>query len=312
MTPPHDTDRRVCFDFDIAFSNGGGLQGQDFRLDIDGDDILDSELAQYITRDLRLLMVGSVRILNKRIIAERHKRAAKVEAKAQAATSGVVSRLIDLSHAIRGGEVCYPGLPAPIVSDHLSHEASVGRYAEGVTFQIGRVDMVANTGTAIDAPHDRYPTMADVADLPISAVADLDAVVIRLQGMSSRGIAAEAIAATDVAGKAVLFDTGWAKLWGTPAYHDNQPFLSREGAALLVNHGARLVGIDALNIDDTDDPTRPSHSLLLAAGIPIVENLAALDALPNEGFKFTAAPMRLHGMGAFPVRAWARLLDEAW
>lgn len=284
MMSASDTDKRVCFDFDIAFSNGGGLQGQDFRLDIDGDDISDAELAQYIIRDLRLLMVGSVKILNKRIIAERHKRAVR----AQAAASGAASRLIDLSHV-----------------------ASAGRYAEGVTFQIGRVDMVANTGTAIDAPYHRYPTMADVADLPISAVADLDAVVIRLQGMSGCGIAAEAIAAKDVAGKAVLFDTGWAKRWGTPASQDEQPFLSREGAAHLVKRGARLVGIDALNIDDTDDPTRPSHSLLLAAGIPIVENLAALDALPNEGFRFTAAPMRLHGMGAFPVRAWARLPDEA-
>lgn len=307
MKSAPDTDKRVCFDFDIAFSNGGGLQGQDFRLDIDGDDISDAELAQHVIRDLRLLMVGSVKILNKRIITERHKRAAR----AQAAASGAASRLIDLSHAIRGGEVCYPGLPAPVVSDHLSHEASAGRYAEGVTFQIGRVDVVANTGTAIDASYHRYPTMADVADLPISAVADLDAVVIRLQGMSGRGIAAEAIAATDVAGKAVLFDTGWANRWGRPAYHDDRPFLSREGAAHLVKHGATLVGIDALNIDDTNDPTRPSHSLLLAAGIPIVENLAALDALPNEGFRFTAAPLRLHGMGAFPVRAWARLLEEA-
>lgn len=195
----------------------------------------------------------------------------------------------------------------------LQVQQALGRdpYAEGVTLQIGRVEMVANTGTAIDAPYHRYPKMTDVADLPISAVADLDGIVIRLQGMSGRGIAAEAIAATDVAGKAVMFDTGWAKRWGTAAYHDDRPFLSCEGAAHLVKHGARLVGIDALNLDDTDDPARRSHSLLLAAGIPIVENLAELDGLPNEGFRFTAAPMRVHGIGTFPVRAWARLPDEA-
>ncbi len=207
------SDKRVCFDFDIAFSNGGGLQGQDFRLDIDGDDISDEELGRFIIRDLRLLMVGSVRILNKRIIAERHKRTAKAEA---AGSSRLRADLFDLSHPIASGDLCYPGLPAPMVSDHLSHETSRGRYADGVTFQIGRVDMVADTGTALDAPYHRYPTMADIGELPLDQVADLDAVVVRLAGMAGRAITAEALAASEITGKAVLLDTGHGKYWGTP------------------------------------------------------------------------------------------------
>lgn len=70
------TQKRVVFDFEIDFSNGGGLQGQDFRLDIEGEDIADAELADYIVSDMRLLMVGGVRILNKRVIEEAHKRLA--------------------------------------------------------------------------------------------------------------------------------------------------------------------------------------------------------------------------------------------
>lgn len=307
MTSQPTADRRVCFDFEIAFSNGGGIQGQGFRLDIDGDDIEDAELGRLIVADLRLLMVGSVTIRNKTIIRERHKRIAR-PALPPADGDG---RLVDLSHAVASGEAHHPGLPAPAVTDHLSHAGSAGRYAPGVSFQIGRVDMVANTGTAVDAPYHRYPGLPDVADLPLSSLADLDGVVVRLDGMAGRAIGAEALAATPVAGRAVLLDTGRARRWGTPAYLQDRPFLTGDGARFLVDHGARLVGIDALNIDDTDDPERPAHSALLAAGIPIVENLAGLDGLPTEGFRFTAAPMRLRGMGAFPVRAWARLAAPA-
>jgi kynurenine formamidase len=295
--------KRVCFDFDIAFSNGGGIQGQDFRLDIQGDDISDEELGQMIVKDLRLLMVGSVRILNKSIIEERHKRASAALAPEQQSQT----KLVDLSHPILRGQACYPGLPAPMVSDHVSHEDSQGRYAPGVTFQIGRVDMVANTGTAIDAPYHRFPEGLDVAGLPLVACADLPAVVVRLSGLQGRAIDAVALAAADLRGKAVLLDTGFARLWGTEDYVKDSPFITARAAAYLVSQGAALVGIDALNIDDTSDPERPARSRLLAAGIPIVANLAALDGLPSEGFFFTAAPMKLHGMGAFPVRAWARL-----
>lgn len=295
-------DKRACFDFDIAFSNGGGIQGQDFRLDITGDEISDDALAEYIIRDLRLLMVGSVRILNKRIIHERHKRAA--QAAHEVAGQGWV---IDLSHRIHSGQDCYPGLPRPIFSDLLSHDDSKSRYAEGVSFQIGKIEMVANTGTAIEAPYHRFATGPDVSGLPLMAVADLNAVVIRLQGSNQRAITAEQLAAVDFSGSAVLLDTGRARLWGTDDYLHDMPYLSESGASHLARHGAKLVGIDALNIDDTRDPAIPAHSILLGAGIPIVENLAALDALPNEGARFTAAPLRFAGLGACPVRAWARL-----
>lgn len=297
--PTHE--QRVCFDFEVDFSNGGGIQGQGFRLDIDGDDIDNQALADYIVQDMRLLMVGAVRILNKTIIRERHRRQPK-----SASGDTVRPDLVDLSHVVHSGEDVYPGLPAPRVSDHLSHQASIGRYAEGVTFQIARIDMVANSGTAIDAPFHRYPGATDVAHLALCSVADVDAVVIHLQGMHGQVIDRAALAAIDVRQRAVLLDTGWAGRWGTPAYLQAQPFLSRDGAEYLRDQGAVLVGVDALNIDDTGDPQRPAHSILLAAGIPIVENLASLATLPAEGLRFSAVPMRMEGMGAFPVRAWAR------
>lgn len=299
-------DRRACFDFEVEFSNGGGIQGQGFRLDIDGGDIDDRVLADYIVRDLRLLMVGSVRILNKRIIAEPHKRSLRAERMAGPTTGR--ADLVDLSHVVHDGEPVYPGLPAPRISDHLSHVESRARYAAGVSFQIGRIDMVANSGTAIDAPFHRYPGKPDVSALPLAAIADVDAVVVHLQGMRGRCIDRPALGAIDVAGRAVLLDTGWSAHWGTPAYAEGWPFLGREAAIDLRDRGAQLVGIDALNIDDTSDPERPAHSILLAAGIPIVENLASLAALPAEGLRFSAVPMRAAGMGAFPVRAWARLV----
>ena len=299
-------DRRVCFDFEVEFSNGGGIQGQGFRLDIDGEAIDDRALADYIVRDLRLLMVGGVRILNKRIIAEPHKRALKVERM----TGQTADRadLIDLSHVVHDGEPVYSGLPAPRISDHLSHAESRARYADGVSFQIGHIDMVANSGTAIDAPFHRYPGQPDVSALPLAAIADVDAVVVHLQGMRGRRIDRDAFGAIDIAGRAVLLDTGWSAYWGTPAYAEGWPFLGREAAIDLRDRGARLVGIDTLNIDDTSDAERPAHSILLAAGVPIVENLASLAALPAEGVRFSAVPMRAAGMGAFPVRAWARLV----
>jgi kynurenine formamidase len=299
-------DRRACFDFEVEFSNGGGIQGQGFRLDIDGDDIDDQALADYVVRDLRLLMVGSVRILNKRIVAEPHKRPVEVERVAGQAIDR--TDLIDLSHVVHDGEPVYPGLPAPRISDHLSHAASRARYADGVSFQIGRIDMVANSGTAIDAPFHRYPDKPDVSALPLTAIADVDAVVVHLQGMRGRRIDRHALGAVDVAGRAVLLDTGWSVHWGTAAYAEGWPFLGRDAAIHLRDQGARLVGIDALNIDDTSDAERPAHSILLAAGIPIVENLASLVALPAKGLRFSAVPMRAAGMGAFPVRAWARLV----
>lgn len=299
-------DRRVCFDFEVDFSNGGGIQGQGFRLDIDGEDIDDRALADYVVRDLRLLMVGGVRILNKRIVAEPHRRPTRAEVVAGPTTGRV--DLIDLSHVVHDGETVYPGLPAPRISDHLSHAESRTRYAEGVSFQIGHIEMVANSGTAIDAPFHRYADQPDVSALPLAAIADVDAVVVHLQGMRGRCIDRHALGPIDVAGRAVLLDTGWSAHWGNAAYAEGWPFLGRDAAIHLRDRGARLVGIDALNIDDTSDAERPAHSVLLAAGIPIVENLASLVALPMAGVRFSAVPMRAAGMGSFPVRAWARLV----
>lgn len=296
-------DKRVQFDFEVDFTNGGGIQGQGFRLDIDGDDISDLELAEYIIKDLRLLMVGEVRIINKKIIHERHKRKSTITS-----NTGIKSTLIDLSHLIVNDMETYPGFPKPQVSDYLTYEESEGRYAPGVTFHISRVDMVANTGTAIDSPAHRYAGKPDISELSIDSVADLDGVVIRLEGMNGMAVSRQALSAYNVRGRAVLIETGHAKLWGTPAYFTAHPYLARDAAEYLRDEGASLVAIDSLNIDDTDDPHRPAHSVLLEAGIPVVENLRNLDQLPTEGFRFSAVPMKLQGMSAFPVRAWARLV----
>lgn len=206
-------------------------------------------------------------------------------------------RLIDLSHVIANGSVTYPGLPAPAISDHLTREASRSRYAPGTTFQIGRIDMVANTGTYIDAPSHRWENGLDIAALPLDRVAALDAIVI--DGTELRG--------ATFRGRAVLFRTGWSQHFGTPAYGNGHPFLTKETAQALIDGGALLAGIDSLNIDDTRDGERPVHTLLLQSGIPIVEHLTALDQLPSDGFRFFAVPARFAGMGSFPVRAFAML-----
>jgi kynurenine formamidase len=295
------TDKRVQFDFEVDFSNGGGLSGHDFRLDIDGDDIADAALADTIVRDLRLLMVGAVHIRNKTIIAEPHKRGVALADAADA------RRLVDLSHTIEDGMITYKGLPAPLICDHLSRVDSRAIYAPGTEFQIGRITMVANTGTYIDAPFHRYADGYDVAGFEMDSIADVDAVVVHLDGMRGRSIARSELAALDVANKAVLVHTGWSKHWRTDAYFENHPFLTADAAAYLRDAGARLVGIDSFNIDDTTDRTRPVHTTLLGAGIPIVEHLTALDTLPSSGFRFSAVPPKVRGLGTFPVRAFATL-----
>lgn len=295
------TDRRVCFDFEVDFSNGGGIQGQDFRLDIDGDGISDEALASYIIGDLRLLMVGAVRILNKRIIAERHKRPST----SPAAEGPPVARFLDLSHTIRDGLVTYKGLPAPVICDFMSREQSRALYAPGTEFQIGRIDMVANTGTYIDTPFHRFADGHDLCGLALETVSHRAAVVVRTQGAQARSIDWTAFAATDVRGKAVLVDTGWSTRFGSDAYFEGHPFLTEKAAVYLRDQGAVMVGIDSFNIDDVSGKDRPVHTALLAAGIPIVEHLTRLAELPAEGFFFTAAPPKIHGLGTFPVRAHA-------
>jgi kynurenine formamidase len=214
-------------------------------------------------------------------------------------------RVVDLTQVVRDGLVTYPGLPAPVIEDHLSREASRAIYAPGTEFHIARITMVANTGTYVDAPSHRYPDGDDVSRLPLDRVADLPGVVVDVRGATGRAIGAEAFVPVSVAGCAVLVLTGWSRLFGTPAYGEGHPYLTGDAVDHLVREGAVLVGIDSLNIDDTADLARPAHSGLLAAGIPIAEHLANLEALPASGFRFSAAPARFEGVGTFPVRAWA-------
>ncbi|MFC4309233.1 cyclase family protein [Steroidobacter flavus] len=300
---PASPQKRVQFDFEIEFLNGGGIQGQGFRLDIEGEDIDDSALAQYIVQDLRLLMVGRVAILNKTIIAEPHKRSratAAVEDKAAAT-------LIDLSHTIEDGMITYKGLPAPIICDHLSREQSRSLYAPGTEFQIGKITMCSNTSTYIDSPFHRYADGTDIAGLTLNTLVGLDAVVVHADGMSGRKIPAEAFGAIDVRGKAVLVHTNWSRHWRTDQYFEGHPFLTAEAAEYLKKGGAKLVGIDSYNIDDTTGGHRPVHTTLLGAGIPIVEHMRGLELVPATGATFTAVPPKVKGMGTFPVRAFATL-----
>ena len=222
--------------------------------------------------------------------------------------------LIDLSHTVEDGMITYRGLPGPAICDFWSRESSRGHYAEGVTFQIGRIDMVANTGTYLDTPFHRYADGHDLADLPLARCADLPGVVVRARE-GETAIGPERFAGLDLAGRAVLVHTGWDRHWGSDAYFEGHPFLTAEAAEALVAAGAALVGIDSLNIDAAEDLRRPVHSTLLAAGIPIVEHmtgLAALPAVPGDGgFRFSAVPVKVRGMGTFPVRAFARLEPPA-
>ncbi|WP_042166498.1 cyclase family protein [Paenibacillus gorillae] len=219
-------------------------------------------------------------------------------------------QIVDLSHTIEHGHITYPGMPAPQISDFLSFEEAKGKYAPGVAFNIGRIEMVANSGTSIDSPAHRYEGTADVADLPLAAVADLEGVVIRLVEFKERAITRQQLEGLGIRNRAVLIETGRGQAWGQPDYFTDHPYLTEDAAAYLKEEGALLVGIDSHNIDDTSDPLRPVHSILLAASIPIVENLTNLGQLPLEGFYFTAAPMKMKGMSAFPIRAWARLASN--
>lgn len=293
-------EHRACFDFEIGFANGGGLQGQGFRLDIAGDTISDSALAAQIITELQLLMVADVQIINKQIIAEPHKRPRLAHA-----TAGTSLNPIDLSHTIEAGMITYKGLPAPLVCDHLSREQSRGVYAPGTEFQIGRIEMVGNTGTYLDTPFHRYADGHDLAGLLLEQVSDVPALVVNVTGSAGRAIDWMHFAAVPVTGMAVLVHTGWDRHWRTDAYFEGHPYLTAAAADYLREHGARLVGIDSTNIDSTDGGERPVHTILLGAGIPIVEHMTNLSALPASGFRFFAAPPKISGMGTFPVRAHA-------
>ena len=216
-----------------------------------------------------------------------------------------MSRFIDLSHSVEHGMVTYKGLPGPVISDYLSRDQSRERYAAGTEFQIGKIEMVANTGTYIDSPFHRYAEGADLSRLELESIADVPGVVIhRTTGASAIGLAE--VQKLRLEGQAVLFHTGWDRHWRTDEYASgNHPFLTAEAAQHLVSAGVKLVGIDSFNIDDTSTGERPAHTILLRHGIPIVEHMRGLEELPDDGFRFFAVPVKIRGFGSFPVRAFA-------
>jgi kynurenine formamidase len=213
--------------------------------------------------------------------------------------------LIDVCHTVHDGMITYKGLPAPVITDHLTREASKSYYASGTEFQIGKIEMVANTGTYIDSPFHRYADGIDLAGLDLYSLANLEGIVIRKGEADQRAISAAGMTGLDVKGKAVLFQTDWDLRWRTEGYSDGtHPFLTAEAAEYLAQAGVALVGIDSYNIDDTDDRSRPAHSILLQHGIPIVEHLCGLRELPDRDFRFFAVPVKVKGFGTFPVRAF--------
>lgn len=213
--------------------------------------------------------------------------------------------LVDLSHRITAGMVTYPGLPGPRIADHISRDQTRERLGPDVSFQIGEITMVSNTGTYLDTPFHFYEAADDLSAIPLERLADLPGIVVRADP-GRRGIDAPDLDGLDVEGRAVLLRTGWDRHFGTEHYGaPEHPFLTRAAVDLLVARRAALVGIDSVNMDDMTDKSRPAHSGLLAAGVPIVEHLRGLDLLPPSGFRFSAVPPPIAGMGTFPVRAFA-------
>ena len=219
--------------------------------------------------------------------------------------------LIDVCHTIHHGMITYKGLPAPVITDHMSRLESRSRYEAGTEFHIGKIEMVANTGTYVDAPFHRYEAGKDLSELELRSVANLEGLVVRCVDRSGRAIGRDAFEGLDLTGKAVILHTGWDRNWRTEKYWEGtHPFINSEAAEYLADSSVALVGIDSYNIDDTADGTRPAHSILLAHGIPIVEHLRGLIELPDSGFRFFAVPVKVRNLGTFPVRAFAIVNTE--
>ena len=302
------TEYRAQFDAVVTFANGGGLRADGFRVDVPSPDVTEPEVAALFVGSLALLMVERVELAQLSVFAEPHKgtRGGPSDRTAAAPAAGPGrARIVDLSHPIRHGLITYPGLPAPEIRPQLTREQSRDRYAPGTEFQIDLITLAGNTGTYLDSPFHRFADGIDLATLPLESCVGLPAVLARTAGSGSRATDTGTLAALDVAGRAVLLHTGGDAGWGRPEYADHAPYLTEAGARWLAAHGARLVGIDSVNIDDVADGRRPAHSILLRAGIPVVEHLTGLDQLPPAGFWFTAAPIPLAGGTTFPVRAYA-------
>jgi kynurenine formamidase len=281
-------------------------------------------------RHLGLALVGSVELSNLEIVEEAHRGSRGVspdqgilddtpsEGPAGAARRpnplighhrpAQRGRLVDLSHTISEGLVTYPGIPEPVITPHLTREASREHYAPGTEFEIDVITMAGNTGTYLDSPYHRYADGGDLASLPLDTLVGIPAEVFRLTDAAERGIPAEVFFDRELAGTAVLLHTGWSRHFGRPEYAHGAPFLTEAGAQHLAEAGVAIVGIDSLNLDDAESAgERPAHSILLAAGIHVVEHLTALDDVPVRGARFTAVPPRVAGFGTFPVRAFAEV-----
>ncbi|MCI0158234.1 cyclase family protein [Leifsonia shinshuensis] len=300
------TEYRAHFDAVVSFVNGGGLTAEGFRLDVPSAAVEEAEVAELFVRHLGLALVGSVELRDLRLVEEPH-RGSRGMAAAAADDRGA-TRIVDLSHPIRAGLVTYPGLPEPVITPHLTREASRERYAPGTEFAMDVITMIGNTGTYLDSPFHRYADGGDLASLDLETLVGLRAEVFHLTDAGERGIPAEVFYDRELSGSAVLLHTGWDTRFGTPEYASGAPYLTEAGAEHLARSGVALVGIDSLNIDDTEnDGSRPAHSILLAHGIHVVEHLTRLGDLPARGARFTAAPPAVEGFGTFPVRAFAEV-----
>jgi kynurenine formamidase len=297
---------RARFDATVTFTNGGGLQVQGFLVDVPSVEVTSAEVGELFLDSLGLLMAGEVALHNLEIVEAAHKGTRGGPA-ADSRPSGGRTEYVELSHVIRDGMVTMPNLPGPELGLQLTREASREIYAPGTEFEIGRISMVANTGTYLDSPYHRYPDGHDLTGFPLDRLVDLPAIVVRVEDSGRLGVDAAALATYDVQGKAVLLHTGDDARFGTPQYVENAHFLTRDGAQWLIDNNAALVGIDAANIDDMTDGTRPAHTLLLGAGLPIVEHLTSLAQVPPTGATFTATPPRIAGLATFPGRAFATL-----
>lgn len=299
------TEYRAHFDASVSFVNGGGLTAEGFRLDVPSASVGEAEVAELFVRHLGLALVGAVELRELRIVAEPHRGSRGM---ATPSPDAPARRVVDLSHRIRAGLVTYPGLPEPVITPHLTREDSRARYAAGTEFAMDVITMIGNTGTYLDSPYHRYPDGGDLASLDLATLVGLPAEVFHLEDATERGIPASVFFDRDLAGTAVLLHTGWDTRFGTPAYASGAPYLTEAGAQHLADAGVTLVGIDSLNIDDTESGgTRPAHSILLAHGIHVVEHLTRLGDLPARGARFTAAPPAVEGFGTFPVRAFAEI-----
>jgi arylformamidase len=218
-------------------------------------------------------------------------------------SSAPARRFIDVSHTVENGMVTYQGMPGPVIADYRSRESSRQFYAPGTEFHIGRIDMVANTGTYVDAPFHRFSGGIDLSELPLASLADLPGT--RITADQHPLVDMDSFEGRDLSGKAVLVHTGWSRYWLTERYFSDPPFLTRKAAEFLAQSNVALVGIDSMNIDDINDKSRPVHTVLLQANIPIVEHLTNLGEVPAEDFRFFAVPVKVKSFGSFPVRAFA-------